>query len=193
MGIVFDHVDAWTKLREGDARAVATTAADLAVLSAEKRPSRRALSALVDDLTQVAVARDELGAHDTFVLTSNAPVVQLLAYSFITYDSAPHALEETLEAALAQHPGMAGDHEMTMTNTAHGDAHRIVTRFRGVERRWARGAGSTQVQWVRPITDSPRDVTITLSTVIPRSIDEPLVLPLVDDFALSIVTTQDES
>lgn len=75
----------------------------------------------------------------------------------------------------------------------HRDAHRIVTRFRGVERRWARGAGSTQVQWVRPITDSPRDVTITLSTVIPRSIDEPLVLPLADDFALSIVTAQDES
>lgn len=82
----------------------------------------------------------------------------------------------------------AGDHEVTMTNTPHGGAHRIVTRFRGVERRWARGAGSTQVQWVRPITDSPRDVAITLSTVIPRSIDEPLVLPLVDDFALSIVT-----
>jgi len=190
MGLEFDHVDAWTMFVEGDPETAGRAAAAHAIGNAQRPVPKRQAAAIESTMVDLARARDEFDAHDFFALTSDAPIVEVLAYTIVRYERGPDAAERAVDDSLAALPNRTGTPDVSTPSTGLGTATRILDHVDlPPASRWGRPRPATFIRWVQPIPQLTDPVTAVLTTVIPRRTHESFVAPLVDQFAMGLVVT----
>uniref|UniRef100_A0A942SXL6 Uncharacterized protein n=1 Tax=Neobacillus citreus TaxID=2833578 RepID=A0A942SXL6_9BACI len=193
MGLEFDHINAWTKLAEGDAESVGREAAANAIGHAQRPAPKRSAASLEASMTALARLRDHVDAHDFFVLTTDAPAVDVIAYTVVRYERGLDAGDRAIDEALAELDNRTGSPELSTVTTALGPATRILDRTVTAARsRLRRPTPSSMIRWVQPVPQLTEPITAVLTTVIPRGADESFAAPLVDQFALGLVVTPDD-
>ena len=192
MGLEFDYVNAWTRFIEGDP-ATAGRAATANVISHIHRPvPKRVAGPLESAMTELARLRNDVDAHDFFVLTTDAPTIEVLAYTVIQYFPGLDAAAQAVDDVLLPLAERTADADVSTVTTALGPATRILDRTETPARSLLRRAvPSTTIRWVQPIGQLPDPLTAVLTTFIPKRADESFAAPLVDQFALGLVLTPD--
>lgn len=192
MGLEFDHVSAWTKVPDGTPEDAGRLAAANAIAHAQRPVSTKSAASIESTMTELAQLRDDVDAHDFFVLTTDAPTVEVIAYTIVRYERGPEAAERAVDEALAPLPNRTGEPDVSMMATALGAATRILDRTETPVRSLLRRAKpSTMIRWVQPINQLADPITAVMTTVIPKRSDESFAAPLVDQFALGLVVTPD--
>jgi hypothetical protein len=192
MGLEFDHVTAWTKVPDGGPADAGRSAAMSAIAHAQRPVPKKTAASIESTMTELAQLRDDVDAHDFFVLTTDAPTVEVIAYTIVRYERGPKAAEEAVAEALDPLPNRTGEPDVSTVTTALGAATRILDRTETPARSLLRRATpSTLIRWVQPITQLADPITAVMTTVIPKRSDESFAAPLVDQFALGLVVTPD--
>jgi hypothetical protein len=190
MGLEFDYVNAWTKFTDGDPETTGRDAAANAIRHAQCRVTKRAAAAIEAEMRELAHLRDAFDAHDFFVLTTDAPTVETIAYTIVQYERGLAAADRAVDEALAPLPNRTGRPDVSTVTTALGAATRILDRTETpAPSRFRRATPSTMIRWVQPIAQLTEPITAVLTTVIPKRADESFAAPLVDQFALGLVVT----
>lgn len=192
MTLEFDHMNAWTKVPGGAPADAGRLAAANAIAHAQRPVSKKTAVSIESTMTELARLRDDVDAHDFFVLTTDAPTVEVIAYTVVRYERGPEAAQRAVEEALVPLPNRTGEPDVSTVSTALGAATRILDRTETPARSMLRRAKpSTMIRWVQPITQLADPVTAVMTTVIPKRSDESFAAPLVDQFALGLVVTPD--
>jgi hypothetical protein len=191
MGLEFDYVNAWTKFIDGDPETTGRDAAANAIRHAQCRVPKRAAASVESVMRELAQLRDAVDAHDFFVLTTDAPTVEMVAYTIVQYERGLEAADRAVDEALAPLPTRTGQPDASTVTTALGTATRILDRTETpASSRFRRARPSTMIRWVQPVEQLPEPITAVLTTVIPKRADESFAAPLVDQFALGLVVTR---
>lgn len=187
MGIVFDHINAWTRIPEGDPREAALIAAGQAMGIARQPVGRNEAADVEARMLELAATRDELGAHDFFVLATDAPRVEVLGWTVVHYLDSAEAEGGAVATVRQPTESTIGEPEVSTPSTSLGRATPVVlhTELPG-RTRWSTKQRSTIVRWVQAAHLPDESLTAILTTVIPNSSDDGFVLPLVDQFALGM-------
>ncbi|PZE24604.1 hypothetical protein DEJ09_16140 [Curtobacterium sp. MCLR17_055] len=189
MGLEFDYVNAWTKFIDGDPETTGRDAAANAIRHAQCRVPKRA-AAIEAEMRELAHLRDAFDAHDFFVLTTDAPTVEMIAYTIVQYERGLEAADRAVDEAIAPVPNRTGQPDVSTVTTALRTATRILDRTETpASSRFRRAAPSTMIRWVQPIEQLTEPITAVLTTVIPKRTDESFAAPLVGQFALGLVVT----
>ncbi|MBT1622112.1 hypothetical protein KK101_05355 [Curtobacterium flaccumfaciens pv. oortii] len=190
MGLEFDYVNAWTKFIDGDPETTGRDAAANAIRHAQCRVPKRAAASVESVMRELAQLRDAVDAHDFFVLTTDAPTVEMVAYTIVQYERGLEAADRAVDEALAPLPTRTGQPDVSTVTTALGTATRILDRTETpASSRFRRSTPSTMIRWVQPVEQLLEPITAVLTTVIPKRTDESFAAPLVDQFALGLVVT----
>ncbi|UXN26244.1 hypothetical protein N8D74_05005 [Curtobacterium flaccumfaciens] len=190
MALEFDHVNAWTKFVDGGPETVGRAAAVNAIGHARHPVPKRAAASVETTMIELARLRDAFDAHDFFVLTTDAPTVEVVAYTIVQYERGLAAADRAVDEALAPLPNRTGQPDVSTVTTALGTATRILDRTETpAPSRFRRAIPSTTIRWVQPIAQLTEPVTAVMTTVIPKRADESFAAPLVDQFALGLVVT----
>lgn len=190
MGLEFDYVNAWTKFIDGDPETTGRDAAANAIRHAQCRVPKRAAASVESVMRELAQLRDAVDAHDFFVLTTDAPTVEMVAYTIVQYERGLEAADRAVDEALAPLPTRTGQPDVSTVTTALGTATRILDRTETpASSRFRRSTPSTLIRWVQPVEQLLEPITAVLTTVIPKRTDESFAAPLVDQFALGLVVT----
>jgi hypothetical protein len=190
MGIVFDYINAWTQVPEGDPRHVGPVVAQQALSIARQSVGRREAAALESQMIELADTRDELEAHDFFVLATDAPKVEVLAWTGIHYLPSSAEAESAIAEAMKPTEHTVGAVEVSTPSTSLGPATRVLLHTELIGRtRWSPKQRTTIVRWIQPVDLADESLTAVLTTIIPKSSDDGFVLPLVDQFALGMRAT----
>jgi hypothetical protein len=192
MRLEFDYVNAWTKFIEGDP-VTAGRAAAANVISLLQRPVPKHLEASLEStMTELARLSNDVDAHDFFVLTTDAPTVEMLAYTVVQYFPGIDAAAKAVDDALLPLAERTTEPDVSTVRTALGPATRILDRTETPARSFLRRpVPSTTIRWVQPVEQLRDPVTVVLTTFIPKRADESFTAPLVDQFALGLVVTPD--
>lgn len=191
MGLEFDYVNAWTKFIDGDPETTGRDAAANAIRHAQCRVPKRAAASVESVMRELAQLRDAVDAHDFFVLTTDAPTVEMVAYTIVQYERGLEAADRAVDEALAPLPTRTGQPDASTVTTALGTATRILDRTETpASSRFRRARPSTMIRWVQPVEQLPEPITAVLTTAIPKRADESFAAPLVDQFALGLVVTR---
>jgi hypothetical protein len=187
MGIAFDHITAWTRIPDGDPRQVGPITAQQAMGIARQPVGRKEAAALESQMLELASTRDELGAHDFFVLATDAPRVEVLGWTAVHYLDSTDAADGAVEEAMKPTENTIGEPEVSTPSTSLGRATRVVlhTELPG-KTRWSTKQRTTIVRWVQVAELPDESLTAILTSVIPNSSDDQFVLPLIDHFALGM-------
>ncbi|WP_022908347.1 hypothetical protein [Curtobacterium sp. B18] len=192
MGLEFDYVNAWTKFIEGDPTTTGRAATANVISHLQWPVPKRLESSLESTMTKLAQLRNEVDAHDFFVLTTDAPTVEVLAYTVIQYFPGLDPAAQAVDDALLPLAGRTSDPDVSTCVTALGPATRILDRAKTPGRSLLRRAvPATTIRWVQPIPQLPDPLTAVLTTFIPKRADESFAAPLVDQFALGLVLNPD--
>ncbi|ROP72307.1 hypothetical protein [Curtobacterium sp. PhB115] len=190
MGLEFDYVNAWTKFIDGDPETTGRDAAANAIRHAQCRVPKRAAASVESVMRELAQLRDAFDAHDFFVLTTDAPTVEVIAYTIVQYERGLEAADRAVDEALAPLPNRTGQPDVSTVTTALGTATRILDRTETpASSRFRRATPSTTIRWVQPVEQLTEPLTAVLTTVIPKRTDESFAAPLIDQFALGLVVT----
>jgi hypothetical protein len=187
MGIVFDHISAWTRIPEGYPREAGRAAAAQAMGIARQPVGRKESAAVEARMLDLATTRDELGAHDFFALTTDAPKVEVIGWTAVHYLDSAEAARGAVETVKRPTDDTIGEPDVTTPTTPFGKATRVVlhTELPG-RTRWSAKQRTTIVRWVQAAELPDESLTVILTAVIPNSSDDGFVLPLIDQFALGM-------
>ncbi len=142
MGLEFDYVNAWTKFIEGDPTTTGRAATANVISHLQWPVPKRLESSLESTMTKLAQLRNEVDAHDFFVLTTDAPTVEVLAYTVIQYFPGLDPAAQAVDDALLPLAGRTSDPDVSTCVTAlarprasstgrrHQDAHSCAVRSR---------------------------------------------------------------
>lgn len=192
MGLEFDYVNAWTKFTDGEPEQAGQLAAANAIGHAQRPVPKKTAASIESTMIELAQLREDFDAHDFFVLTTDAPTVEMIAYTIIRYERGLEAAGRAVDEALAPLPNRTGEPDVATVTTTLGVATRIVDRTETPARsRLRRATPSTLIRWVQPVAQLVEPVTAVMTTVIPKRSDEPFAAPLVDQFALGLVVIPD--
>lgn len=192
MRLEFDHVNAWTKFIEGDPTTTGRAATANVISHLEWEVPKRLAASIESTMTKLAQFRNDVDAHDFFVLTTDAPTVEMLAYTVVQYFPGLEAGARAVDDTLLPLAGRTGDPEVSSCSTALGPATRILDRARTPGHSLLRRAvPATTIRWVQPIEQLPDPLTVVLTTFIPKRADESFTAPLVDQFALGLALIPD--
>lgn len=192
MRLEFDYVNAWTKFIEGDPTTAGRAATANVMSHLEWEVPKRLAASIESTMTELAQLRDDVDAHDFFVLTTDAPTVEMLAYTVVQYFPGLDAAARAVDDALLPLTGRIGDPEVSTWTTALGPATRILDRAKTpVRSLLRRSVPATTIRWVQPIEQLPDPLTAVLTTFVPKRADETFTAPLVDQFALGLVLVPD--
>lgn len=192
MRLEFDYVNAWTKFIEGDPTTAGRAATANVMSHLEWEVPKRLAASIESTMTELAQLRDDVDAHDFFVLTTDAPTVEMLAYTVVQYFPGLDAAARAVDDALLPLTGRIGDPEVSTWTTALGPATRILDRAKTPVRSLLRRSNpATTIRWVQPIEQLPDPLTAVLTTFVPKRADETFTAPLVDQFALGLVLVPD--
>lgn len=140
MRLEFDHVNAWTKFIEGDPTTTGRAATANVISHLEWEVPKRLAASLESTMTKLAQFRNDVDAHDFFVLTTDAPTVEMLAYTVVQYfpglDSAARAVDDSRSPDGPVIPRCRPARRRSVrprgssTGPGHQVAHSFVAQFR---------------------------------------------------------------